>query len=129
MRLCQFKDCAQAHRTIEVPMQIVAADFWKRRQVVFDSGELRPAIHASMALPGIFAPAVIDGRVLVDGGVINPVPFDLLDDCDFVIAVNVMGRRTESKPSSLSQGRHRTISCGPRPLMVSRKCSTCWARR
>jgi len=82
---------------LEIPMQIVAADFWKRSQVVFESGELRSAIHASMALPGIFAPVVIDGRVLVDGGVVNPVPFDLLQDCDLVIAVNVMGRRTESK--------------------------------
>ncbi len=83
-------------KDLKYPLKIVAADFWKRKQVVFDSGELRPAIHASMALPGIFKPAVINGQVLVDGGTVNPVPYDLLDECDAVIAVNVMGNRTES---------------------------------
>ena len=81
---------------LKYPLKIVAADFWKRKQVVFDSGELRPAIQASMALPGIFKPVIIDGQVLVDGGTVNPVPYDLLDECDVVIAVNVMGNRTES---------------------------------
>ena len=85
----RFKD-------LKYPLKIVAADFWKRQQVVFDSGELRPAIHASMALPGIFKPVIINGQVLVDGGTVNPVPYDLLDECDAVIAVNVMGNRTES---------------------------------
>ena len=77
-------------------MRIVAADFWKRSEVVFESGELKPALQASMALPGIFVPMVQDGRVYVDGGAVNPVPFDLLDDCDIVIAINVMGTRSES---------------------------------
>lgn len=81
---------------LKYPLKVVASDFWKREQVVFDSGEIRPAIHASMALPGIFKPVVINGKVLVDGGAVNPVPFDLLDECDVVIAVNVMGNRTES---------------------------------
>ena len=78
------------------PLKIVAADFWRREQVVFSSGPLMPAVRASMALPGIFAPAEVDGRVLVDGGTINPLPYDLLDDCDITVAVNVMGRRADS---------------------------------
>ena len=79
------------------PLKIVAADFWRREQVVFDSGALMPAVRASMALPGIFAPAEVGGRVLVDGGTINPVPYDLLlDECDVTVAVNVMGRRADS---------------------------------
>jgi len=50
-----------------------------------------------MAIPGIFNPVVIDKQVLVDGGVVNPVPYDLvLDDCDITIAIDVMGDRTES---------------------------------
>lgn len=78
------------------PLKVVAADFWRREQVVFSAGALMPAVRASMALPGIFAPAEIDGRVLVDGGTINPLPYDLLDDCDITVAVNVMGRRADS---------------------------------
>jgi NTE family protein len=81
---------------LQIPLKVVAADFWKREQVVLDSGELKPAIQASMALPGVFNPVVMGKQVLVDGGAVNPVPFDVLEDCDLVIAVNVMGTRTES---------------------------------
>lgn len=83
---------------LPIPLNIVAADFWKRNQVVFNTGDLRTAIHASMAIPGIFNPVVIDQQVLVDGGVVNPVPYDLLlEQCDITIAIDVMGTRTESK--------------------------------
>ena len=74
---------------------VVAADFWARKEVVFDSGPIIPAVAASFALPGIFRPVVLDGRVLVDGGSVNPVPYDLLfDECDIVVAIDVMGTRT-----------------------------------
>ena len=79
---------------LDIPLKVVATDFWKREQVIFDSGALKQAIHASMALPGIFKPVIDGERVLVDGGAVNPVPYDLLpEDCDFTIAVDVMGAR------------------------------------
>lgn len=84
---------------LEIPLLVVAADFWSAEQVVFHEGELRPAIQASMAVPGVFAPVAVDNRVLVDGGVVNLVPYDLLQDqSDFTIAVNVSRVR--------SPGRH-----------------------
>ncbi len=77
---------------LAIPLKIVAADFWERRQVVLDSGPVLPAIQASMALPGLFTPVRLDDRVLVDGGTVNPVPWDLLpDDCDITVAIDVMG--------------------------------------
>ncbi len=83
---------------LEVPLKVVAADFYRREQVVFDTGPLLSAVAASMALPGVFPPVVRDGRVLVDGGAVNPVPYDLLKPhCDLVIAIDVMGRRSESE--------------------------------
>lgn len=81
---------------LEIPLRVVAADFWQREQVVLEEGNLIDAIHASMALPGVFRPAIMEDRVLVDGGAVNPVPFDLLEDCDHIIGINVMGSRTES---------------------------------
>jgi len=82
---------------LRMPLKVVAADFWHRDEVVLGTGDIRTAVHASMALPGIFEPVVVDGRVLVDGGVINPVPYDLImDECDITIAIDVMGNRTES---------------------------------
>ena len=84
---------ASRFETLSIPLKVVAADFWEREQVVLDSGPLLPAIQASMALPGLFAPVSLDGRVLVDGGMTNPLPWDLLpEDCDITIAIDVMGR-------------------------------------
>jgi NTE family protein len=88
-----------------IPLRVVATDFWTREMVVFDSGDLWPAVQASMAVPGLFKPVTHDGRLLVDGGLTNPVPFDLLGDCDLIIAVDVLGTRTPDGeaevPSSL----------------------------
>ncbi|HET58701.1 MAG TPA: patatin-like phospholipase family protein [Deltaproteobacteria bacterium] len=74
------------------PLKIVAADYWSRGAVVFESGELIPAINASMAVPGLFPPVQIGGRLLVDGGMVNPLPYDLMvDEGDIVVAVDVSG--------------------------------------
>lgn len=84
---------------LEIPLKVTAADLWNRSQVVLDSGELLPAIKASMALPGVFQPVVIDQRVLIDGGTVNPVPYDLLTaECDIVIGIDVSGERTPPHP-------------------------------
>ncbi|MEN8179375.1 MAG: patatin-like phospholipase family protein [Pseudomonadota bacterium] len=80
---------------LDIPLKIVAADFWKREQVVFESGDLTPALQASIAIPGLFTPVLHQGRALVDGSAVNPVPYDLLlDDCDITIAVDVQGSWT-----------------------------------
>jgi NTE family protein len=82
---------------LEIPLKIVAADFWNRTQVVFEHGDLSPALQASIAIPGLFTPVIHDGRALVDGSAVNPVPYDLLqDDCDITIAVDVQGSWTPS---------------------------------
>ena len=81
---------------LEIPLQVVATDYWQREAVVLDSGALWPAVQASMAMPGLFSPVRHNDRILVDGGLTNPVPFDLLlADCDVVVAVNVLGTRTQ----------------------------------
>ena len=80
---------------LKIPLMVVAADFWSRKQVVFKQGDLLPAIQASIAIPGLFSPVQHNGKVLVDGGLVNPVPYDLLfDDCDVVVAIDVLGDRT-----------------------------------
>ncbi|WP_045218161.1 patatin-like phospholipase family protein [Desulfonatronum thioautotrophicum] len=90
---------------LPIPLKLVAADFWKREQVILDKGPLIPAIKASMAVPGLFAPVPLDGHLLVDGGTVNPLPFDLIDaDCDLTVAVDVSGGKAgqeEEKPDVL----------------------------
>ena len=77
---------------LSIPMQAVAADYWTGEQVVLDSGELLPAIKASMALPDIFSPVQLGNRLLVDGGAVNPLPYDVLpSDCEIIVAIDVLG--------------------------------------
>ena len=89
---------AERFSQLDIPLRVVASDFWSRQQVILDKGALIPAIRASMSLPGLFQPVNVGGRILIDGGAVNPVPFDLLpDDCDLRIAVDVIGERAETR--------------------------------
>jgi len=83
---------------LEIPLLVIAADYWKAEEVVFEKGDLLPALQASMAVPGVFAPISIANKVLVDGGVVNLVPYDrLLEHADFTIAVDVSKVRNSGK--------------------------------
>ncbi len=80
---------------LKIPIRIAAADLWGREQVVLNSGPLLPALKASMAIPGVFEPVTLNKRVLIDGGTVNPVPYDLLaGECDITIGIDVIGERT-----------------------------------
>jgi NTE family protein len=92
---------AATFEELVTPLRVVATDFWKSEQVVLESGDLRSAVKASMGLPGVFTPVKRDGRVLIDGGGVNPVPHDLLDDCDITIAIDVMGEMQPDKPGQI----------------------------
>ena len=89
--LCRDQDCG-SFEELAIPLKVVATDFWARRSVVLETGPLQPAVQASMALPGVFNPVEIDGRVYIDGGTMNPVPYDVLSGCcDLVVAIDVNG--------------------------------------
>jgi len=92
--------CKTTFEELEIPLVVIATDFWEAREVIFERGELLPALQASMAVPGVFTPVSFEGKVLVDGGAVNLVPYDhLIDRCDLTIAVNVgrdrIGEKTE----------------------------------
>ncbi|MCE1234872.1 MAG: patatin-like phospholipase family protein [Hyphomicrobiales bacterium] len=79
-----FADCS-------APLAVVATDYYGGRETVLTRGPLRRAVAASIALPTLFKPVVIDGRVLLDGGIMNPVPVDALPaEVDLVVAVDVV---------------------------------------
>lgn len=94
---------ASAFQELEIPLKVVATDFWRKEEVIIESGPLLPALRASIALPWLFVPVVSNNRILVDGGVVNPLPYDLLrGKCDLIIAVDVLGNgaeATEENPS------------------------------
>jgi NTE family protein len=78
---------------LPVPYTAVATDLLARREVWFQRGPLHMAIRASIAIPGIITPVVLNGRVLVDGGVMNPVPVAPTSavQADLTVAVDLGG--------------------------------------
>lgn len=62
---------------LSIGFAAVATDLETGEQVVLDRGELIEAVRASISIPGLLTPYRIDGRMLVDGGVLNPLPFDV----------------------------------------------------
>jgi NTE family protein len=76
---------------LSVPFAAVATELSSGREVWLRTGSLIDAVRASISLPGIFTPVQLDGKWLVDGGLINPVPVSVCRamDADVVIAVNL----------------------------------------
>ncbi|CAE6787223.1 MULTISPECIES: patatin-like phospholipase family protein [Paraburkholderia] len=76
---------------LPIPYRAIATDLRTGQKVVLDRGSLPQAIRASMALPGLFAPADIDGRTLVDGGIVSNLPIETARDmgAKVVIAVDI----------------------------------------
>ncbi len=76
---------------LQTPFISIATDFFTQSEYVSRSGPLLPALAASAAVPALLTPVKLDGRILIDGGFVNPLPFDLLPGADFVMAVDVSG--------------------------------------
>ncbi len=96
-------------RELERPFGAVATDLQRGREVWLREGRVTDAVHASIALPGLFAPVRRDGRWLVDGGLVNPVPVSLCRamGADIVIAVDLnadlLGRHLKPKPAKATR--------------------------
>jgi len=83
---------------LKIPLKIVTTDYWKKEEVIFHQGELIQPIKASYSLPGLFTPVKIKNRILIDGGAVNPLPFDLLlSKCDITIAIDVTAVKAQNK--------------------------------
>lgn len=83
---------------LAIPLIVVTTDFYAQEQHVIGSGSLIEALAASSALPSIMRPIELDGRTLIDGGFVNPLPFDLVKNGgDIVAAVDVSAGAQESR--------------------------------
>lgn len=76
---------------LKMPLAVVAADIENGEEVIFTEGLVRDAVRVSCSYPGIFVPQRIDGRLLVDGGIINTVPVSVARrmGADIVVTVDV----------------------------------------
>jgi NTE family protein len=87
-----------------IPFVAIAADFYAIEQVILDHGPVIPALAASCALPSMARPVVLEGRVLIDGGYVNPVPYDVvMGRADITVAVDVTGD-TQRRPGTRVPG-------------------------
>jgi NTE family protein len=83
---------AKDFASLQIPLKIVATDLGTYAPAILSEGPLRPAVAASIAIPLVFSPVTINGTIMADGGLTNPLPFDLIDDlADVTIAVDVGG--------------------------------------
>ncbi len=94
-RALNYIDRTLNHRTfsdLKIPLYIVAADVISGEEVIFDSGSVAEAVRASISVIGVFSPAFVQGRYLIDGGAVNPVPTGVLAQkgADVIIASSVI---------------------------------------
>lgn len=119
-------------RELERLFGAVATDLQRGREVWLREGRVTDAVHASIALPGLFAPVRRDGRWLVDGGLVNPVPVSLCRamGADIVIAVDLnadlLGRhlrpkRAAAEPPTLTGTVMARIQTGMSQLGINHR--------
>ncbi len=83
---------AEDFRLTKIPLALTATDFFGKELVVLDEGPIKPALAATIALPSLLSPKSREGKLLIDGGIINPVPSDLLQNrAEVKMAVDVTG--------------------------------------
>ncbi len=108
LNLFMPKDYPKTFKNLKIPFMAVASDFYDWKEVHFSDGNMILAIAASIALPAIFKPIAYENTLLIDGGCVNPMPFDLLPcESDIIIAVDVLGGPLrpydiKKKPSALN---------------------------
>lgn len=127
---------------LPVPLGIVATEYETGRPVVFRKGSLLDAIRASISIPGVFTPAWIGGKILLDGGVSSPLPIDIAEQlgAHLIIAVSLqptigplrrifpLGRKRALSGEEKSSVRASTMEKLIDRLQASRKEESGWLK-
>jgi NTE family protein len=101
---------------LPIPYTAVATDLLAGKSVWLQRGPVDEAIRASIAIPGVIAPHVIDGRLLADGGILDPLPMAPISavNADLTIAVSLSGSETladaEPEPRPTTEWLNRMLS-------------------
>lgn len=112
----EFIGC-KTFEELKIPLSVVTTDIVHRKEVVFDKGNLLLAIRSSVAIPSIITPVVYKDMILVDGGVINPIPVDSVSrtDGDILVVVDANSNIPYKKPL------YSEIPKQPKPFSLKRK--------
>jgi len=98
----------------DIPLAICATDIETGEQLIFRKGNLADAVCASMAVPGLFVPVEVDGRTLVDGGLVENVPISPLKQMDagIIVAIDLSHVSRYPKPENTFDVISNAINIG-----------------
>ena len=127
--IAALREVCGSPRIEDLPIDFtaVAVDLERHREVWLRQGDMWDAVRASFAIPGVFTPHVVDGRALVDGGLLAPVPLTAMrmSNADVVIAVDLNGppRAREQQAATDTDAGATTGATGSRwwPLHLGRR--------
>lgn len=108
----QISDWAHFEYGLKIPFKTVATDLITGEKIVMDTGKVSNAVAASISIPGIFFPFEYEDMILVDGGLKDPVPVDVVKqmDADIIIAVSLQDITEEKKsPDNIVSIAERSI--------------------
>lgn len=80
---------ARTFEELSIPLAVTATDVESGEALTIRRGDLHEALRAAISFPGIFTPVAFDGRFLIDGGVSNPVPIDIVRELGAEVTVGV----------------------------------------
>jgi len=79
---------------LKIPLKVCVTDLNSAENIIYETGNLVMALVKSCSIPGVIEPTIEGERVLVDGGIIAPIPISILKNkCNFIIAVNISQNR------------------------------------
>ncbi len=94
LKVLKEKIKVKSFEELKIPLKIVATDYWGNKEIILKKGDLHKAVVSSFSLPGLFPPIEIGGKLLIDGGMSNPLPYDIIQNkCDFTVAIDVSARK------------------------------------
>lgn len=87
----------------DIPLAIIATDVTSGEKVILDKGSVADAVKASTSIPGIFKPSEINGKMLVDGGIVENVPINTVRQmgAKYIIGIDLNAKHTYDKPGNI----------------------------
>ena len=115
MDLAEDVMMAKTFNELKIPLRVVTADLNKGEEIIISKGFVREAVRASISIPGIFRPIELNGILCVDGGILNPVPVDVVRNmgADVIIAVDLnrcLINRHKKKQTKKEEKRDKALS-------------------
>lgn len=94
LNLLKEKIRVSTFEKLKIPLKIVATNYWDHSEVILEKGNLHKAVIASFSLPGLFPPVSCNDKLLIDGGMSNPLPYDIIENhCDLIVAIDVSAKK------------------------------------